>query len=84
MASKEASQYTDREVLALLAPLVKEDMLDLDHYVIITRGKCHTCSKRDGIALLTDILDEDKFIELVMTACKRVIITAMLEEGTDQ
>jgi hypothetical protein len=60
-----AKGYTPGEVLALIAPLFDIHPDDIDQLVIITKGKCEHCGKRDGYKALSTSNDPDVLSDLL-------------------
>lgn len=58
-------EYTHKEIKAILAPIMKCDVSDIDDFVVIARGKCERCDKRDGYSTLDSADTLIDFIELM-------------------
>lgn len=64
MATEETG-YTFGEVRAIIAPLMGMPAEDIDHFVILIRGKCDGCGGRDGYAVTDSLDNHSEFIQLV-------------------
>lgn len=59
------AEFTHKEIKEIIAPLLKCGVEDIDDFVIIARGKCETCAKRDGLTTLDSADSLVDFIELM-------------------
>lgn len=70
---KAESEYTRGEVVALVAPVMRIPVEDIDNVVILTIGRCDYCDNRNGIGMVETVTDPLKIIELLELAIQHVL-----------
>lgn len=59
------TEYTRGEVAALVAPVLKIAVEDIDNVIIISVGRCNECGERNGIGMVETIRDPAALIDLL-------------------
>ena len=57
--------HTEGEIKALIGPVLGEKPEDIDHFVIIVKGRCDRCGGRDGYVVLDSADNLIDFIDLM-------------------
>lgn len=62
------SGYTQGEIKAIIAPILGISSEDIDGFIILTKGRCEHCNKRDGYTTLDNVNTTVEYIGIINQA----------------
>lgn len=62
------SKYKEGEIRALIAPIFGVDAEDIDTFIIIARGNCQHCHRRDGYNTIENPRTFGEYAEMINEA----------------
>lgn len=75
---------SDHPLAHAITKIVDETPEDIDEVIIIAKGKCHKCQKRDGITVVSSITDFDQFADLLVDAARYAYVRGIVSYGVDR